>query len=177
MAELRVRIGITGDARQALRRIAAQAETTILRQMQAITAEVFRRSQLKISGDVVKVRTGHLRRSGFYWAKKVRGGIEGTVGYRATYAEGIEKGTRPHVIRAKGQALRFVFPSFIGPLRFTKRGKLARRQSGGAWAFAKSVQHPGTPPRPFLEPSVDEVVPPTWRERFSRALQELFKRA
>jgi hypothetical protein len=64
----------------------------------------------------------------------------GGVTAHATYAAAVEQGTRPHVIRPKhGQFLRF--PG-----------------SGGGMVFARSVNHPGTRPRPFLRNSAHEVI-------------------
>lgn len=53
------------------------------------------------------------------------------------YAEYVHDGTRPHVIRARGRALRFVV--------------------GGRVVYARSVQHPGTRARPFLTRALQEV--------------------
>lgn len=58
-----------------------------------------------------------------------------------------EYGTRPHVIRPK-------------------RGKALRFQTGGRVVFARRVNHPGTPARPWFYPTLrqwPETVRRTWR--------------
>ena len=53
------------------------------------------------------------------------------------YAVFLERGTRPHTVKARsGKALRFIGPS----------GDVYRR----------SIQHPGTKARPFMRPAADE---------------------
>ena len=65
--------------------------------------------------------------------------LTGVVSAGAPHALPVEDGTRPHVIRPKHRrALRF--PVIGGP---------------GGFAFAKKVDHPGTAPKPFLEPALD----------------------
>lgn len=58
-----------------------------------------------------------------------------------------EFGTRPHVIKAK-------------------RGKTLRFDTGGNVRFAASVQHPGTPKRPFYYPALrrwPQAIRQSWR--------------
>jgi hypothetical protein len=57
-------------------------------------------------------------------------GDKATIRARAPYAGFVINGTPPHIIRAKGNALRF--------------------QIGGATVFARSVNHPGTKPNDFF---------------------------
>ncbi len=53
------------------------------------------------------------------------------------YAIYLERGTRPHQVKAKGKALKFA-------------------GNDGGWAFRKSIMHPGIKPRPFMQPAADE---------------------
>lgn len=55
---------------------------------------------------------------------------------KAKYAAVLEKGSRPHIIRARG-------------------GKMLRFVVGGNVVFAKSVRHPGTPAYHFLSKGRD----------------------
>lgn len=64
----------------------------------------------------------------------------GEVSANAEYAEAVEKGTKPHVIRAKNKPL----------LKF---------QVGGQWVSKKSVNHPGTKAQPFMEPAFEKEKP------------------
>lgn len=75
------------------------------------------------------VKTGALRRS--LRARVEQGGQVGHVETDLDYAPHAHYPTRPHVIRAKGRALRW--------------------STGGKTYFAKSVNHPGTKGRPFMD--------------------------
>ncbi len=65
--------------------------------------------------------------------------LEGVVAAGAPHALPVEDGTRPHVIR----------PRFRRALRFPMAG------GKDGFGYAKKVNHPGTEPRPFLEPALD----------------------
>ena len=89
----------------------------------------------------VPVRTGFLGRSiqedplVFSGPFRLSTGVTATADYAAT----VHDGTRPHVIRARnGQYLKF--PGRNGPV------------------FARSVNHPGTRPRPFLRNAAEQVL-------------------
>lgn len=65
----------------------------------------------------------------------------------------IERGTKPHLIRARRQrALRFA----IGGSSVQRLTGTPRR--GADVVFARSVQHPGTSPSPILVPAVERVL-------------------
>jgi len=138
---IRIRIGIEGRAPAKLHALARQLRPALLGTWRDIVADVFARSQRKLSGDVLRVRTGHLRGSGMMEVHATATGVEGTVGYRAVYARPLEEGSRPYTIR----------PRRAKALRFLGRD--------GRLVFARSVQHPGLRPRPFLRPSAEEVLP------------------
>ncbi len=69
----------------------------------------------------------------------------------------LERGTKPHIIRARnGKALRW-------PARGTKttlsgRATAAAARKPGAFAFARSVHHPGTKAYPFLVPAAKRAL-------------------
>lgn len=91
----------------------------------------------KLSGQVIQVRSGKLRRGVFFQVIEKPDQIIGQVGVRGVpYARILEKGgqTKPHMIRPK---------TADGVLAFEIRGKPV---------FAKYVMHPGSkfPPRSYL---------------------------
>lgn len=64
-----------------------------------------------------------------------------TISFNTDYAEYVNDGTRPHIIRPRrAQALRFVV--------------------GGQIVFARVVRHPGTRANPFLDRALREVAAP-----------------
>lgn len=70
---------------------------------------------------------------------------------RAGYAAYVELGTRPHVIRPKrGGFLRF--PAKGAAKRLSGAPTRGAVRAGGAYVFARKVNHPGTKPQPFLVP-------------------------
>lgn len=98
----------------------------------------------RVAPERFKNQTGNLRRSIF---KEVRGAEYGRVyvSSDAPYAEGVEKGTKPHVIRPKN-------------------GKHLVFKAGGKTIFAKKVNHPGSKPYPFMEPAFVENEPKIARQ-------------
>ncbi len=133
MAEpLKIRIGFVGKVREKLLRVRDRVRPAVFREFNAFIQDIFNVSQRRVSGNDLQVRTGHLRRSGYWETKETSSGFEGTVGYRASYAKAQDQGTKPFVIRPKKKkALRFL-------------------GSDGAPVFAKAVRHPGLRPRLFL---------------------------
>lgn len=67
--------------------------------------------------------------------EKLDGPFEGRVFAGAKHGKFVEDGTRPHIIAAKGKALRFVIQ--------------------GQTFFRKVVHHPGTQARPFMGEAAD----------------------
>jgi phage gpG-like protein len=124
--------------------------------MQRSLDVVYRKVADNLTGKVLHVQTGRLRQS--IQTAVEEGGQRGRIGTNVEYAAIHEYGgqTKPHVITARGKALRFVSPRFVGPVKLTAKGKLAKRQTAGSIVFARKVSHPGStiPARPFLRPAL-----------------------
>lgn len=105
------------------------------------------------STDLVKSRarakaphvTGNLQRSIFTEVKPWLG----IIGVGASYGAGVEFGTKPHTITP------------------TNKKALAFVSHGFGW-IVKSVNHPGTRPKPFLTPAFENSL---------SSIKEIFKRA
>ena len=113
----------------------------------------------KLSGEVLKNRTNHLRGSIHGEVKDSGNLIEGVTGTNVVYARIHEEGgkTAPHEIRPKNTlALHFML--------------------GGREVFAKVVHHPGSkiPQRSFLASSLREMRP-TIIEEYEKATAEVIK--
>ncbi|QNL30149.1 tail assembly chaperone [Gordonia phage Mariokart] len=116
--------------------LAAQVGPILQRQMRDLTRKIANQARQR-----VPVRTGNLGRSILEDPVTMAGPfrVEGGVTAHAHYAAAVEKGTRPHVIRARNaDALHF--------------------KVGGRDIFAREVHHPGTRPRPFLQNAADQVI-------------------
>ncbi|RMG80625.1 MAG: HK97 gp10 family phage protein [Chloroflexi bacterium] len=81
------------------------------------------------------VDTGTLQDSVTYEVEVSSGGMRLRVGTNVAYAPFVELGTAPHIIRPKEKA------ALAG-------GKLTHP--------IKKVDHPGSPPKPFLKPAADQ---------------------
>lgn len=68
-------------------------------------------------------------------------GLGGVVGPTADYGDDVEYGTQPHVIRPRDPGGVLAFPG------------------GGGTVFARSVNHPGTAPQPYMGPAFDRNAP------------------
>lgn len=79
-------------------------------------------------------RTGKLLQS--ITAERVGADARATVGVK--YGEVLEKGSRPHLIKPKN-------------------GKMLVFTVGGKKVFAKSVNHPGSKPRPYFYPAIESA--------------------
>jgi hypothetical protein len=82
------------------------------------------------------VRTGNLRRTIHVARVSAR---EAVVEASANYAAFVEFGTRPHEIRPRNR-------------------KALRWKSGGAYRFARVVQHPGTRAQPYMIPGAEKAI-------------------
>jgi len=131
------------------------------RRLDAITkhSAILKSLQLETVAEAKRLvprKTGNLGRSiqpGYIASR------EALVHARARYAAYVEKGTRPHVIRAKnGKALRFPKAGTSTTLGGRVRTGDLRRLGPGAYTFAQKVNHPGTKPKPFLLPGARNAV-------------------
>lgn len=124
----------------------------------------------RVAKEKCPVKTGRLRAS---ITPAVHTLTEGYVGTNVEYAADVEYGTRPHTITAKtANALRFEKGGTPAKYVQTKSGKF-RRKAGtpGQVVFAKSVQHPGTPAQPYLEPAYragEKTAKTRYEEAFKR---------
>ena len=139
-----------------LRSMPAVVRTVIEAKIYALTLKLEARVKEKLSGQVLKVRSGALRRSIASKVTAVQNAIEGKVfsSGDVKYARIHELGgkTKPHVIEAKnGKAL--AFGAFVG--------MGAARSSWGLFEtmmILKKVNHPGSviPQRSYLGSSLKE---------------------
>lgn len=96
------------------------------------------RQTLNRSAVLCPVDTGRLRASGSMRIAERGSAVVGQVEYTADYAAAVHNGTRPHVI-------------------VPRRGRYLRFQVGDRTVYARRVQHPGTPARPYLATALREV--------------------
>lgn len=75
--------------------------------------------------------------------------MTGIVISNASYSQAFEEGTRPHTIRIKVKKV------LAGPYRGRPAGWIVSKASKamGYAVYGKKVQHPGTPPHPFMFPA------------------------
>lgn len=125
----------------------------------------------RVAKEKCPVKTGRLRAS---ITTEVRTVTEGYVGTNVEYAADVEYGTHPHTITAKNaKTLRFERGGTPARYVRTRSGKF-RRKAGtpGKAVFAKSVQHPGTPAQPYLEPAYRQGEKMA-KQRYEEAFQRL----
>lgn len=117
-----------------------------------IMADIDRRAKLKLSNQMVHVRTGNLRSSQQAPTVQVLGDqIVGQAVNIAKYAAYVHDGTRPHDIVAKHDIASGPRAGQPGYLKFTP-------STGGEPIFRHSVHHPGTKGRPWLRQSLIEAL-------------------
>jgi hypothetical protein len=92
-----------------------------------------RRYQHSKAGQPPRAITGKLRQSIFQSTDRKR--MLGSVGTTLKYGAGLERGTKPHGIRARRKKV-LVFGG--------------ETPGGWGWIFRKRVSHPGVKPRPYL---------------------------
>jgi len=92
-------------------------------------------------GRAFKNQTGHLQQS-IGWHPNGNG--KATVFTQAEYAQWVEEGTRPHVIKPKDgrKALKIPNGSVTSPV--------GPQLAGGGYVLRRAVHHPGTSPMPFF---------------------------
>jgi hypothetical protein len=103
-----------------------------------------------LSGQMVKNRKGHLRRSIFARMLEKFTGAVG-IGKEVPYGKFVHEGTRPHMIYPKNKKA-LAFAPAAGAIRasaFVPKGKLGATLRANM-IVRKGVKHPGTAPKPFL---------------------------
>ena len=113
----------------------------IARAVTRLAIETQARVQQKLSGQVLKVRTGVLRSSINYKVEQNATGVTATVGTNVKYGKFHEFGV-PHSWQ--------IFPKSARALAFELNGKTI---------FAKRVTHPPLPERSFLRSALREMQP------------------
>lgn len=98
-----------------------------------VTRQILNRSAV-----LCPVDTGRLRASGSMRIAERGSAVVGQVEYTADYAAAVHNGTRPRVI-------------------VPRRGRYLRFQVGDRTVYARRVNHPGTPARPYLATALVEV--------------------
>ena len=140
-----ITVEVVGD-KQVIAKLEAlpgRLHDALLKRVTSLSLQMQAAVKLKLSGSVLNVRSGNLRRSIQSDVNdqptEVSGRIfsDASVRYAAIHEFGGR--TRPHVIEAKAG----------GVLAF---------QSGGKTVFARRVNHPGSkiPARPFMRPTLAE---------------------
>lgn len=112
-----------------------QSAEIMSRKLQSVLRQIVNEAKVRSP-----VRTGELKRSIKADPVTATGPftVEGSVTAETEYAAAVHEGTDPHVIRAKNvRALKF--------------------DVGGKTVFRRSVNHPGTRPRPFLRNAAEQV--------------------
>lgn len=115
MSSLRIRIGITGNMKEKLTAVASALRPALAVGVRDILNDAGNLTSLKVSGQILRVRTGHLRRSiGPPVIRDTASGVSGSLSVTAKYAPFHEFGT------ARGLPARpYFFPSvesiFKGP--------------------------------------------------------------
>lgn len=118
--------------RNQLTRVIQGESRRVLRQR---APQVLNRARVLAPVDTGRLRSsGSIQYSGFFTFRP-----KATIVFNVEYAQMVNDGTRPHVIRPKNkQVLKF--------------------QMGGRTVYAKYVNHPGTKAKPFLDRAVREVM-------------------
>jgi phage gpG-like protein len=172
MTDFRITIGITGTAPEKLKAAQRKLRPALRQGMIELMNDIWRRAQQKVSGPVLRVRSGHLRRSmGPPTVTLTETGAVGALGVRAVYGAIHEfGGTIP---------AHDIVPRFRKALRFPARQLGGRSRDG--FIFAKRVHMPAItmPARPYLRPSFEEVIagPPRASERLAAILIQSFTEA
>lgn len=156
---LALRIGLTGNLLRWAQTAPVAVHGALAAGIRALLEDVQQRATRRVSGQVLRVRTGHLRRSiGPVRITTEAQRIMGTLGVSATYAPYHEYGTPPYTIRPRTARV------------------LAWRTATGARRFARIVRHPGLRPRPFFRPSWAEMLQ-SWKPRLLGAMQAALRAA
>ncbi len=131
-------------APRAMKQAVAVVDSAVERAVLRLAIKMTGMVKTKLSGEVLKVRTGRLRRSIHYEMNKATNRVEATVG--------------TNVIYGKVHELGLTIPAHVVEPR---RTKALRFQVGGKIVFAKRVNIPAVkmPQRSFLEASLRQMTP------------------
>ena len=144
-------------------------------------------SEDKLTGQVLHVRSGNLRRSITSRTTSNAGQFTGIVGTNCVYARIQEFGgvTKPHdILPRHAKALMFQSAGFVGPMQLLKnvngryaksaKGKITAALTEGSLSFFRGVHHPGShmPERSFIRSALDDK-----RAEISAALETAVKEA
>ena len=142
----------------------AKLQGTVVATMTRLVIMLTRKiKEEKLSGQVLKNRTGRLRRSISPDVKiGVGTSVVGSVSTNVEYAGIHEYGgviNHPGSVPRHGAALRWLNPGYSGPLNRSKSGKLLNTQAAGAWVFAKSTEPHKIvmPERSFMRTALAEM--------------------
>jgi phage gpG-like protein len=129
---------------KALRDAALGVDSAVERAVLRLALKMTGLVKTKLSGEVLKVRTGRLRRSIHYTIAKGDNRTEATIGTNVSYGKTHELGLTlpPHIVEAR-------------------RAKALAFGVGGRMVFAKRVHIPAVkmPQRSFLESSLRQMTP------------------
>lgn len=141
---INAQIALGKDLPKRLLDMPARVDNAVMRSVNSLAIRLVAMVKGKLSGDVLKVRTGRLRRSIHKELERNGSRFEATVGTNVEYAKTHELGlTIPaHIVRAR-------------------RGKALAFQWKGQQRFFKSVRIPAVkmPRRSFLEASLNQFEP------------------
>lgn len=128
----------------------------VYRHMLGTLMRIDARAKYYLNGVMVGKRSGNLLSS--QAAPTIlrlgNGNLLGILQNNASYAKAVHDGTVPHIIRAVNtKALKFQpsVPNFAA-------GTGGGRTATGQLVFRRSVNHPGTKPRPFLRTAMNDVI-------------------
>lgn len=176
-----IRMAIVGDPERIpdfIRRKFPEAHTQIGASMGRIVLKLARKiKEEKLSGQVLKTRTGSLRRSISASVEQGATAITGIVGTNKIYARAHEFGvtTKAHdIFPKKRRALAWLKSGaafseekgiFKATGEWTKKGGRKLGKLGGL-TYAKHVHHPGSeiPERSFMRTALNEMAPEVRRE-------------
>lgn len=136
---------VGGDAvAKALRASAYTVDSAVERAVLRLAIKMTGMAKTKLSGEVLKVRTGRLRRSINYKLEHGSNRVDAVVGTNVSYGKTHELGLTipPHIVEAR-------------------RAKALAFGVGGRMVFAKRVNIPAVkmPKRSFLESSLRQMAP------------------
>ncbi len=148
MTEFQVEIKGAKELISAMRKYPRIAEPILQRAIDA-TSAIFGKHTLR--NNPVPWRSGNLLQS----FRFTRGRLQAKWFPTASYAGGVELGTRPHMIYpVKGSALKWQSGGSAGYVTAASGRRYYRKQEGST-RFAKQVRHPGTKPQPFMQRIVE----------------------